>query len=242
MGMVVHFGIGRFGTGRGKYCSYRIFLNIFLKFLIPDSLSLSIVTPFFARDHLRLPKIVWENRFRDNIGNVCLVSVDGTDFRIQEPTPFWKGWHSRKFNASGLRYEVAISIRSGDVVWIHGPFPCGSWPDITIFRNALKYELNDGEKVEADKGYRGEPECVCVPNHNVFLNRVGRRQKTLVRARHETLNKRLKQWRCLHDTFRHDLVKHGPVFRAVAVIVQVSLENGEPLFSVPYDDNEHYSC
>ena len=185
-------------------------------------------------------KILWENRYREDIGNVCLVSVDGTDFKIQEPTPFCKDWHSRKFNGPGLRYEVAISICSGDVVWIHGPFPCGSWPDINIFRNALKNELGDGEKVEADLGYRGEPDFVSVPDCNSFLNRVGRRQKALARSRHETLNKRLKQWHCLHDTFRHDLEKHSPVFRAVAVITQVAIENGEPLFGVTFNDREHY--
>ena len=183
---------------------------------------------------------MWENRFLGDIGNVCLVSVDGTDFKNQEPTPFWAGWHSRKFNGPGLRYEVAICICSGDVVWIHGPFLCGRWPDLCIFRNALKNELGIGEKAEADKGHRGEPEHVSVPDCNAFLNAVARRQKALARARHETLNKRLKQWHCLHDTFRHDLTKHGQVFRAVAVITQVSIENGEPLFSVVYNDRQHY--
>ena len=40
---------------------------------------------------LLFPKIVWANRFRNSIGNLCLVSVDGTDFRIYEKTPFWPG-------------------------------------------------------------------------------------------------------------------------------------------------------
>ncbi len=185
-------------------------------------------------------KILWENRFRENIGNVCLVSVDGTDFRIQEPTPFWTGWHSKKFNGPGLRYEVAISICSGDVVWFNGPFACGNWPDLKIFRHGLIFELDEGEKVEADSGYRGQPDSVCTPNCNVFINEVGKRQKELVRSRHETLNKRLKQWHCLHDTFRHDLEKHSFVFQAVAVIVQVAIENGEPLFRVDYNDQQHY--
>ncbi len=185
-------------------------------------------------------QILWENRYHEDIGNVCLVSVDGTDFRIQEPMPFWSGWHSKKFNGPGLRYEVAISICSGDVVWINGPFPCGNWPDLNIFRDGLIYELDEGEKVEADRGYRGEPDSVSTPNCNVFLNQVGRRQKSLVRSRHETLNKRLKQWHCLHDTFRHNLEKHSCVFRAVAVIVQVTIDQGEPLFRVDYNDRQHY--
>jgi hypothetical protein len=99
----------------------------------------------------------------------------------------------------------------------------------------LKNELGDGEKIEADLGYRGEPGCVSVPDCSAFLNPVGGRQKALARSCHETLNKRLKQWHCLHDTFCHDLVKHGSVFRAVAVITQVAIENGEPLFSVDYN-------
>jgi hypothetical protein len=185
-------------------------------------------------------KIVWNNRFRNNIGNTCLVTVDGTDFRINEPTPFWPGWKSFKFNGPGVRYEVALCIRSGDLVWINGPFPCGHWPDLKIFRHALIFELQDGEKVEADKGYRGEPEHINTPNSNIFLNDIGKRQKALARTRHETINKRFKQWNCLSRTFRHRLSMHGTVFRAVAVMTQISIENGEPLFGVAYDERIHF--
>ena len=42
--------------------------------------------------------------------NDCLISVDGTDFRIQEPMSFSKEWSkqsdSHKFNGPGLRFEV----------------------------------------------------------------------------------------------------------------------------------------
>ena len=49
-------------------------------------------------------------------------------------------------------------------MWINGPFPCGQYPDIKIFRQDLKFELEDGEMVEADLGYRGEPQYV--KNHS----------------------------------------------------------------------------
>ena len=65
------------------------------------------------------------------------MSVDGTDFRIQNPTQFWKGWYSFKFKGPGVRYEVALSIQSADIVWVNGPFPAGAWPDINIFRGWL---------------------------------------------------------------------------------------------------------
>jgi hypothetical protein len=83
---------------------------------------------------LFLPKqIEWDNRLRQDNGSISKVSVDGTDFRINQPTPFWKGWYSQKFKSAGVHYEVTISIQSGDIVWIHGPFPCGKFPDLTIF-------------------------------------------------------------------------------------------------------------
>jgi hypothetical protein len=47
-----------------------------------------------------------------------MVTVDGTDFRIYEPTPFSPMWYSHKYKGPGLRYEVALSIRGGDIVCI----------------------------------------------------------------------------------------------------------------------------
>jgi len=57
-----------------------------------------------------------------------------------------------------------------------------------------------------------------------------------VRSRHETLNGRLKNWGILQQVFRHDISLHGSVFRACAVLTQLMLENGEPLYAVAYSD------
>ena len=62
----------------------------------------------------------------------CKITVDGTDFRIQEPIPFNPKWYSHKFKGPGLRYEVAICIKTGCIVWVIGPFPAGEWPDRKI--------------------------------------------------------------------------------------------------------------
>ena len=45
-----------------------------------------------------------------------LKSLDSTDFRIPEPSPFSLKWHSHKHNGAGLRYEVALEVESGHVV------------------------------------------------------------------------------------------------------------------------------
>jgi hypothetical protein len=97
-----------------------------------------------------------ENRYMNDIGNICKMSVDGTDFRIREPQPFNPKWYSKKFNGPGLRYEVGICIRTGWICWLNGPFPCGHWPDIWISRDYLVYLLDRDERLLSDGGYPGQ--------------------------------------------------------------------------------------
>jgi DDE superfamily endonuclease len=156
-------------------------------------------------------QIKWSNRFLGNTQYRNKVTVDGTDFRIREPTEFNKKWYSHKFKAAGLRYEVAICIKTGNIVWVHGPYPCGSNPDITIFRNGLKQALQQGEeRVEADRGYRGEPLYISTPDD--CLNDDQKIAKAHARARHEHVNRRLKEFSALQQVFRHDINKHATVF------------------------------
>ena len=95
--------------------------------------------------------------------------------------------------------------------------------------------LGPGERVEADDGYRGEcPECVVAPAR--FAAGPARvAASNLVKKRHETVNKRFKQWGCLKQVFRHQPSYQSNAFRAVAVITQLIIESGEPLFAVDYD-------
>jgi hypothetical protein len=62
------------------------------------------------------------------------------------------------------------------------------------------------------------------------------KQKSVVRARRETLNKCLKDWGALRETFRHKLEVHNLVFRSIANILQVAIRNGEPLLELDYHD------
>ncbi|EFX65878.1 hypothetical protein DAPPUDRAFT_332746 [Daphnia pulex] len=75
-----------------------------------------------------LPVIDWDKRFRNAPrGTSTLVSLDGTDFRIMEPTEFDPKWWSLKFKDPVLRYEVALCIRTGHIMWVNGGLPCGKW-------------------------------------------------------------------------------------------------------------------
>jgi hypothetical protein len=57
-----------------------------------------------------------------------------------------------------------------------------------------------------------------------------------VRAHHEMLNGRLKNWGILSQVFRHHIMMHGDVFQGCAVVTQLTILDGEPLFEVEYGD------
>ena len=166
--------------------------------------------------------------------NDCKLNVDGVDCPIPNHGP---AFASHKFNGkSAFRYELGTDIEKGELAWLHGPFPAGYWPDVKIFRHALMQMLDENERVEADDGYIGEaPGKVKCPMS--FANPVENlKMQQIVRNRHETVNGRMKNWEILRVMYRHDLSTHGTVFRAIAVITQLAICNGEPLFPVDYKD------
>ena len=177
-------------------------------------------------------QIVFENRHRNSNGKTCLITVDGIDFRINEPKPFSKKWYSHKFHGPGLRYEIGVCIQTGDIVWVNGPFKPGVKNDLNFFRSGLRGMLNPGEKVEADSGYRGELATIRHPG--VFVSRSDKRAKGRARARHETVNGRLCNFKVLKATYRHSLKKHKTFFLSVAVITQLSFDCGERPFQLNY--------
>lgn len=166
-------------------------------------------------------------------GSRCLVSLDGTDLPIKEPQPFDPKWFSHKINGAALRYEMGVAIQTGWIVWLHGPFPAGEWPDLRIMRDCIIYAVDEEEMLLADGGYADGGNYTVTPTG---LNRPIDRSRALVRARHETCNHRLKVWQVLHQEFRHSPKNHYMCCRAVANITQHMIENGEPLFPVEYVD------
>jgi DDE superfamily endonuclease len=168
-------------------------------------------------------------RFRGDNGQAALMTVDGTDFPIFEPTQFSPAWYTKKFNGPGVRYEVAVAIGTGDICWIHGPFPAGAMNDITIFRVGLKRRLHQTERVWADKGYRGDIKCITPYDAISEAHRV---EMGIARGRHETINGRLASWDCLNQVWRHSRDKHCDSFTSVAVITQLEQINGFRSFQV----------
>jgi DDE superfamily endonuclease len=129
-----------------------------------------------------------------------LVTIDGVDFQIPEPTSFDSKWFSHKFGGPGLCYEIGVCIKTGKIVSFNGPFECGTWPDLKIFRSRLRGMRSVGEKVIADRGYRGDARTI-TPDHAKSANHY--RAMNKARARHETINGRLKTWGILKQVFCH---------------------------------------
>ncbi len=113
-------------------------------------------------------------------------------------------------------------------MWANGAFPCGDWPDLKIARKKYIHEVKKGEKTYADLGYRDKKYFI-IPNPN---NREFNKRHKFIMSRHETLNGRLKQFNILNERFRHSTYLHSRCFYAVLNLVQLSIENGEPLFDV----------
>lgn len=186
---------------------------------------------------LRFSTFVWpEEEFASRTGQIFIVSVDGVDFKCWEKKhplmPYDKGQYSHKFKHGGLKYEIAIDVYRAKVVWINGPFRGGEH-DKVIYTKGLQEKIPQGKKIIADRVYGGKAQ----PDDNIKLalpNACDDKQlanfKSRVRARHESFNGRLKMFKCLSDTYRHNSDKHKYVFFAVAVMVQYQMDNGSPMF------------
>ena len=178
---------------------------------------------------------MWENRLKNDAGFHQKITVDGTDFLCWPPSDGdeRRSWISHKFKKPAVRYEIGISIQSGDIVWVNGPWRAGRYPDITIFRlGGLKDLLFEcGERAEADKGYCGEPSVIDLPNEGPFEMLLAKKK---ARMRHETCNKRFKNWACLNTSFRHGVDLHSDCMYAVAVLTQLTIEDTKPLFDTAF--------
>ena len=179
--------------------------------------------------------IVWP----DSWDTTFTVTVDGVHFRIKEPGDkkykFVKGVFSHKFGSAGLDYEIAISIFTQQVVHIAGPFRAGRG-DLDIFREeGLMAKIPEGHFVVADRGYRGEPGIIRIKNALDDEEVAVFKAEGL--ARQETFNSRLQRYAILQERFRSNMEneefeKHGIAFYAVAMICQLEMMHGAPLFDV----------
>jgi hypothetical protein len=197
---------------------------------------------------MKKKKIRWEYVTKEENLEIFAISDDGTDFKLQEwkhPTlPRDNTGCSHKMKHAAAKYEVVLAVHRAKVVHIAGPFKGGTH-DLEMFRQGgLKEKLTLLNRTMggirqvalclADRGYNSkiEDEKYLFSLPNGFDSKELNNFKSRGRLRHETFNARLKNFRCLSDTFRHGFDKHKFVFEAVVVIVQYQMDNGSPIFAV----------
>jgi len=166
------------------------------------------------------------------------ISVDGVDCRVWEPRkdcqfPIDPTYSSHKFKHAAFKYELGVSVYHPKLVWINGPFKGGT-SDITIFQSALNRKIGKQKKAIADRGYNcsnpDDAKKLATPNDSD--SKELKKFKSRARARHETLNSRIKNFACTAETFRHGMEKHKASFEAVCVMVQYQMDNGAHIFAV----------
>ena len=146
-------GARTFNSSRPTFRKWVWTLVVELELLCLKEVRFLNISITFMSRKLNIRWIKLSNRYRGDIGNDCLLTVDGVDCMTLEPQPFNRLNFSHKFNGPAVRYEVAISILGGDICWVNGPFRPGANPDAVIFSSGLRHQLDEGARVEADNGY-----------------------------------------------------------------------------------------
>ncbi|KAJ3279760.1 hypothetical protein HDU79_000312 [Rhizoclosmatium sp. JEL0117] len=116
--------------------------------------------------------------------------MNGVDIEVTEARPLDAALFSHKFKSAGYRFQVATALGTSKIVYISGGTPCGMFNDLDQAQRTLLLELEDGEKVAADKGYRGDPRTItklsgnsdAVKSHNRNITLMGRVMKQLTAA------------------------------------------------------------
>jgi hypothetical protein len=105
--------------------------------------------------------------------------------------------------------------------------------DREVFDEALSDLLMPGEMIEADSGYSGRQK-IATPGMGTSHRQ--RKVKSQARGRQENVNGRAKMFNILTNTWRYDLEKHRMVMGAIVVLLQLSFEHGQRLYSVEFDN------
>ena len=76
-------------------------------------------------------------------GQRCKITMDCTDFHIQEPAPFNPKWYSHKFKGPGLEYKIGVC---GGLFGSMGHSP-------QVAHSGINHHLDDHECYVGDRGY-----------------------------------------------------------------------------------------
>ncbi|KAM9979686.1 hypothetical protein ACTFIZ_005937 [Dictyostelium cf. discoideum] len=136
--------------------------------------------------------------------------IDTTLFNIQKPTDFQDVYYSPKHKRHGIKLEVVCNVSDGKIIWVSNEFYGGSEHDITISRHSGlvdgEFNLEEDEKILADKGYLGEDIFYCPKRGDrENLSELEKSKEKIVlpyRQMIENVFSKLKVCKILSDRFR----------------------------------------
>ncbi|KAJ3329049.1 hypothetical protein HDU76_008741, partial [Blyttiomyces sp. JEL0837] len=159
------------------------------------------------------------------------IYIDGVDFLIREEHPFNRHLFSSKMKHAALRFIVGTAPNTSAIVCLTGGVPCGAWPDLKLAQATILKDLPKGEMAAADKGFRGDPRVMTyIDGATTDAEKRHNQNIKNMKARHDTVNKRLKDFRILQDMSRTSIERYRMFVLAVAQVVNIKIQR-EPLFS-----------
>ena len=186
---------------------------------------------------LKALKIVWPADHEWT--TTFIASVDGTHRQINEPRdPLVRKnrkWYSHKDEHAGMNFEVVMSLFESKILHAKIGTPA-STNDITEIKAELLAKIPAGKRLIADKVYATKDLEQTCSTWNQFDTEEMQEFKRRAKARHESINDRIKKYQAIKKVFRHGPAKAQLCFDAVLVMVQYAIEDkgpyGEPLFDV----------
>lgn len=148
-----------------------------------------------------------------------------TDSR-EEREQFYSGKHKNYC----VKFETAVCIATGMIVWVAGPF-YGPENDVTIIHYSgffdlprLWHEVTYADKMYASKELKEK--CIVTPIKGTHLSEKEKAFNQYVRRRRvqaDRTNGRIKNFECLHQKWRHSHLHLKSFFTVICCIVNLEL-------------------
>lgn len=170
-------------------------------------------------------KIFWPSTF----DSVFVASVDGSHKKSNEtrhptlrkdPKTF-----SFKHHRAGHNVQVVLHCFLDKIMDVF--IARGGQNDMGNVNDSQMYhKIPAGKRCVVDGGYVGKLDKFS--GYNQFDSEEVKHFKKRVKARHETINKRMNDYRVMDDQWRHNRDKFPACVRAVAILIQCGLEDTDP--------------
>jgi hypothetical protein len=209
-------------------------------FFFPSSFLTLLQLPFDKRRE--------HNATHESLADQCAFILDTTTIKTYMPKMahgdwerygrmFWNG-HKKIF---GVKLEIAAATQRRPVPLACTVVPAGIH-DMTIARmsGGVFSKLERGERGLGDPGYRGEPEKIYAPprrNEKAFVAELNKAELGLQR-RVEMLNRHLKEFNVLGQTFRKGAVRAYEDLMVIGIVV-AKLVYADMLFAQEFSGPVH---